>query len=359
MHPTRPRAALRRLDTLPRLATTALVAGLTAGTLALALPATSASASASASAKTTSAASLAGVTITFGDQLKEFQTIFKATNALEGALYTVDWANFIGGPPVIAAETSGSVDLGDMAETPVVFAQAAGDPVKVVAATVGTTTNTSPYGILVPAGSPIKSVAQLKGHTVAVQEGTVEQYYLVQALAHAHVPYGGVNLDNLPVTSASTAVTNGQVDAAVVSQPLIALDEATGKVRQISSGAGLVQTLGYLTASDAALANPQKKEAIADFINRFYKAQAILAKDPALAAQTYSSTFGISLAEAEQAVASVQAKGTPITPAIISYQQNEANTFQKLGLLQTHLNVASSFDLPFNKVVARAAGLQS
>jgi len=354
MHPTRPRAALRRRGLVPRLATSALLAGLAAGTTAFALPGGAASA-----AGTTSAASLAGVTLTFGDQLKEFQTIFKATDALAGAPYTVNWANFIGGPPVIAAETSGSVDLGDMAETPVIFAQAAGDPVKVVAATEGTNPKTSPYGIVVPANSPITSAAQLKGHTVAVQEGTVGQYYLVQALAHAHVPYRAVNLDNLTLTTASTAVTNGQVDAAVISQPLIALDEATGKVRQISSGAGLTETLGYLTASDAALANPQKKAAIADFIARFYKAQAVLAKNPGLAARTYSSTFGIPLADAQQAVASEQVKGTPITPAVISYQQNEANTFQKLGLLQTHLNVISSFDLPFNKVVARAAGLQS
>ena len=69
-------------------------------------------------ARTAKSASLAGVTITFGDQLKEYQTIFAATNALKGAAYTVNWTNFIGGPPVIAAETGGSVDLGDMAETP-------------------------------------------------------------------------------------------------------------------------------------------------------------------------------------------------------------------------------------------------
>ena len=70
---------------------------------------------------------------------------------------------------------------------------------------------------MVPNGSPIKTVAQLRGHTVAVQEGTVEQYFLVQALAKkAGVPYSAVTLDNLAVTSASTAVTNGQVDAAVI-----------------------------------------------------------------------------------------------------------------------------------------------
>ena len=183
-------------------------------------------------------ASLAGVTITFGDQLKEFQTIFAATNALKGAAYTVNWTNFIGGPPVIAAETGGSVDIGDMAETPTIFAQSAGDPVKVVAATLGTNPKTSPYSILVPSSSPIKTVAQLKGHTVAVQEGTVEQYYLVQALAEAHVPYTAVHIDNLTLTTASTAVTNGQVDAAVVVQPLTGLDKATGKVRQLATRPG-------------------------------------------------------------------------------------------------------------------------
>jgi sulfonate transport system substrate-binding protein len=326
--------------------------------LAVLAPALSAS-GATRAARSTKSTSLRGVTITFGDQLKEFQTIFAATDALKGAPYTVNWTNFIGGPPVIAAETSGSVDIGDMAETPTIFAQAAGDPVKVVAATVGISDKTSPYAILVPAHSPIRSVAQLRGHTVAVQEGTVEQYYLVQALAHAHVPYDAVHLDNLTLTTASTAVTNGQVDAAVVTQPLIGLDQETGKVRQISSGAGLLETIGYLTASDAALANPQKAAALSDFIERFYKAEAVLAKDPGLAAQTYAGTYGVPLSVAKEAVASAQTKGTPITSSLIGYQQNEADTFQRLGLVPNHLNVKSIFDLPFNAAVSRAAGLGS
>jgi sulfonate transport system substrate-binding protein len=312
---------------------------------------------ASGASAETKQVSLSGVTITFGDQLKEFQTIFAATNALKGAAYTVNWTNFIGGPPVIAAETGGSVDIGDMAETPTIFAQSAGDPVKVVAATVGTNPKTSPYSILVPSNSPIKTVAQLRGHTVAVQEGTIEQYYLVQALAGAHVPYSAVHVDNLTLTTASTAVTNGQVDAAVVVQPLTALDQATGKVRQIASAAGLLQTIGYLTASTAALGNAQKAAALTDFVGRFYKAEATLAKNPALAASTYASTYGVPLAVAKQAVASAVSKGTPITPALIGYQQHEANAFQKLGLISSHLQVQGIFDLPFNRAVAHAAGL--
>jgi sulfonate transport system substrate-binding protein len=325
----------------------------------LALGAVTTAAASVAPASAQAKPSLAGVTITFGDQLKEFQTIFAATNALKGAAYSVNWTNFIGGPPVIAAETGGSVDVGDMAETPTIFAQSAGDPVKVVAATVGTNPKTSPYAILVPANSSIKNVAQLRGHTVAVQEGTVEQYYLVQALAAAHVPYSAVHVDNLTLTTASTAVTNGQVDAAVVVQPLTGLDEATGKVRQIASAAGLLQTVGYLTASTAALGDPQKAAALSDFIGRFYKAEAALAKNPGLAAATYAKTYGVPLAVAKQAAASAVSKGTPITPALISYQQSEANTFQKLGLIPAHLQVQGIFDLPFNRAVAHAAGLHS
>ncbi len=347
MQPTRSRARTATPHSLSRLTAMALLASLTVGVTATA-----------ASARAAKTSSLSGVTLTFGDQLKQFQTIFLATDALKGAPYTVNWTNFIGGPPVIAAETGGSVDLGDMAETPTIFAQSAGDPVKVVAATKAANPKVSPYDILVPASSPIKTVAQLRGHTVAVQEGTVEQYFLVQALQKAGIPYTGVTIDNLAVTSASTAVTNGQVDAAVVTQPLTGLDLASGKVRLLTSGTGYLETIGYLTASDAALSNPQKAAALTDFIWRFYKAEAALLKDPALAAATYSKTYGVTPAVAKEAVASAQEVGTPITPALISYQQNEANTFQKLGLIPSHLKVKSIFDLPFNKVVAHAAGLQ-
>ena len=138
---------------------------------------------------------LSGVTITFGDQFKEYQTILTATNALAGAQYTVNWSDFVGGPPIIAAETGGSVDLGDMAETPTIFAQAAGDPVKVVAVTQSANPKVSPYDLVVPASSSIKSVSQLKGQTVGVQEGTVEQYVLIQLLKKAGISYSAVNVE--------------------------------------------------------------------------------------------------------------------------------------------------------------------
>jgi sulfonate transport system substrate-binding protein len=327
-----------------------LAAAVALGSIAVGTSVVSASAA-------TKPVSLSGATLNFADQFKEYQTIFDATGALQGAPYTVNWSEFVGGPPIIAAETGGSVDLGDMAETPTIFAEAAGDPVKVVAATKSANAQISPFAILVPVNSPIKKVSQLRGKTIAVQEGTVEQYLLIQILKKAGISTSAVTTNNLTFTAASTAVTSGKVDAAVVPQPLVGIDLAAGQVRTLTNGAGAIQLLGYLTASQSALDNPQKAAVIADFTNRFYKAMAILKKNPNLAVTTYVKTYGVTLAVAKQAAASVQSVGTPITPAIIKYQQQEADTFQQLGFIPQKINVNSVFDMKFNKLISAAAGL--
>jgi sulfonate transport system substrate-binding protein len=314
--------------------------------------------SAGAAPKKSAAPNLSGVTITFGDQFKQYQTILTAANALKGAAYTVNWSDFIGGPPLIAAETGGSVDLGDTAETPLVFAQAAGDPIKVVAATVSANAKVSPYDLVVPASSKIKKVSQLRGQTVAVQEGTVEQYVLIQALKKAGVPYSAVHIDNLSVVNAAAAVSSGQVTAAVISEPLTSINLTAGKIHVLASAAGSAQTLGYLSAPQSALDNPQKAAAIADFINRFYKAAAFLKKNPGVAAASYAKIYGVTLAEAKEAAATVQQNPAPLNSSIISYQQAEANTFLQLGLIAKKLNVKSDFDLPFNKAVNAKAGIK-
>ncbi|HXW39434.1 MAG TPA: ABC transporter substrate-binding protein [Acidimicrobiales bacterium] len=300
--------------------------------------------------------SLAGVSITFGDQVDEYQTIVNATNTLAGAPYKVVWSNFIGGPPIVAAEVGGSVDLGDMAETPVIFAQAAGDPVKVIAITQGVGT-TSPYGILVPTGSSITTAADLRGKTIAVQEGTVEQYVLVKVLQAAHIPYTAVTIDNLNVVAGEAALEAGQVDAWVGTQPFIATVTQAGKGHVIPTAASSAKVLGYLTAPVSALNDPSKAAAITNFIVRLYKSEAILRKDPELAIKTYVSTYGVSEAVAAAAVKSAKVIATPITPAVIKYQQAEANTFQSLGLIPNKLDVASVFDLSLNKKIAALAGL--
>ncbi|MGQ2930117.1 MAG: hypothetical protein ACT6Q3_06560 [Sphingopyxis sp.] len=74
-----------------------------------------------------------GTTLKVADQLHALKSSLDVAGEGQPTDYKIEWANFIGGPPIIAAQTGGSIDVGWMAETPLIFAQAAGSPVKVVA----------------------------------------------------------------------------------------------------------------------------------------------------------------------------------------------------------------------------------
>jgi len=321
-----------------------------ASAAAAALVGVAASTGASASTTTTTP-NLSGVTLNVADQLNQYQTAF-ASAGLSNTPYKIVWSNFIGGPPVVAAETGGSVDLGAMAETPTVFAQAAGDPIKVVAVSEGTKPGTvSPYAIMVAPGSPIKTVAQLKGHTIAVQEGTVFQYVLYRMLAKAGVPYSAVTIDNLSITAGDTALESGAVDAYVTSYPFVAELQQANKGKILASGAGSTLYLSYLTASESALDNPAKAAAIADFVKRFHEAQVYNNAHPATAAANYQKEYGVTPTVAAATVAHAPSIASPIDTTIVAYQQAEANALFKIGAVPSKVNVVNIFDTRYNKQV--------
>ncbi|MDA8045260.1 MAG: aliphatic sulfonate ABC transporter substrate-binding protein [Actinomycetota bacterium] len=295
----------------------------------------------------------AGVTIRFADQLKDIQTIVMANNALQGAPYSVDWSQFTAGPPIVAAETGGSVDLGVMAETPTIFAQAAGDPIEVVAVSEGSPEST-PFSIVVAPSSAIRSVSQLRGKTVAVQEGTTEQYILVRALQEAGLPYSSVRIDNLNIVAGEAALESGRVDAYVTSEPLTSLMVEAGKGRVLPGGSAGTHYLQYITASRSALANPDKRAAIVDLITRIFKAETDDAKNPTQGVQTYVKTYGVPLAVAQRAAASVSILPAAISPSTVEYQQQEADTFQQLGLIPNHIDVNGLFDRTTNQQIMAA-----
>ena len=80
--------------------------------------------------------------------------------ALEPLGFKVKWTEFAAGPQQLEALNAGSLDLASTAESPPIFAQAAGAPLVYLATTP---TNGKPVALLVPKDSPVKSVADLKG----------------------------------------------------------------------------------------------------------------------------------------------------------------------------------------------------
>ena len=78
----------------------------------------------------------------------------------------------------------------------------------------------------------IETVADLKGRTVAFEEGSVSQFFINALLQRAGLGQGDVEMVNMTATDAGLAFTAGRVDAAVTWEPHLSQGAATdhGKV---------------------------------------------------------------------------------------------------------------------------------
>lgn len=291
-----------------------------------------------------------------GDQLKILQTSLHAAGEDQPSGYRIEWANFIGGPPVIAAETGGSVDLGWMMETPLVFAQAAGSPVKVVAVGRHTAPGASALAIVVKPAASIQAVADLKGRSVGFIPGTSAHYLVVKALARAGLTLRDIHPVFLANVS-SELLEQGTLDATVAADPVLAQDLKRGTVRLlVRGGAPLTPDLYYLVASDAALRDDSRVALVSDFVQRVARAARWQRTHVQEAAKTFAHVYNVSPEVAADVLSQDAIRYGPLGGLTISEHQDEADTFERLGLIRTHLDAAKLFDRRFDPVLAKADG---
>jgi len=141
-------------------------------------------------------------------------SLLKGRGTLEKRLaplgVSVKWTEFTAGPVQLEALNVGSIDFGDVGEAPPIFAQAAGAPLAYVAATVP---RPASEAVLVPRGSAIRSVADLKGRKVALNKGSNVHYFIVKLAEKHGLTYGDLNLVYLPPSDARAAFEKGSIDA--------------------------------------------------------------------------------------------------------------------------------------------------
>jgi sulfonate transport system substrate-binding protein len=292
-----------------------------------------------------------------GDQLGVVQATLESAGEAQPKGYSIEWANFTSGPLIIAAQTGGSVDLGWMAETPLIFAQAAGSPVKVVAvnrpAAKPDGKTGYPYALVVLPNSPIHSVAQLKGKSVAYRTGTVLHYMVARQLADAGLTLKDIK--PLEVTSYDTSLLEkGAADAQTLNEPFLTKLVDAGKVRVLAQGGPPVTPgLNYLVASDKALADPKRAKAIGDFVIRLARANHWQNAHPAEAAAALSKVYRTDPRTAQKIIERTPQEYAPIDQTVIEAHQTEADLFHGQGLIRKRLDAKTIFDTRFNALVAQ------
>jgi sulfonate transport system substrate-binding protein len=335
---------------------TALAAAcvLAAGSLAAACSAASGPSSAASSpAGRASTASLSGVTLHIGDQAGSgAQALLTAAGLIGKLPFKADWSDFTSGPPMLQAMGAGSIDIGAVGDAPPVFAAAGGEQVAVVAAT-----SASPRGtaLLVPANSPVHSVAALRGKAIAVAEGSSSDYHLLAVLKQAGLTVHDVTIENLQPPQAAAAFASGHVAAWDVWTPFVEQAEAQHGARVLVDGTAAGTTYSFEVASRAALASPAKAAAIRAYLRLIARAHAWANAHLAQWGAVWARATGLPAAIMTKAARDDVAVPVRITPAVIGSEQSIATAFATAGLIPGRIDFARYSVTTFNNTVGSSS----
>ncbi len=265
--------------------------------------------------------------------------LLKSKGSLEPKLkalgYSVVWTEFPSGPPLLEAINVGAIDFGNTGEAPPIFAQAAGAPIRYVAYEPP-----APKGeaILVQKNSPLKSVAELKGKTVALNKGSNVHYLLVKALEKAGLKYTDITPAFLAPADARAAFERGSVDAWAIWDPYQAAAEVSLEARVLSDGTDTVANTQYYLSSQKFLeADPKVLDVLLDSLR---EVDAWAKTDIHQVAEQLSPSVGLPVPVLELALKR-QAYGIkPIDAQVLAEQQKLADTFYQLGLIPKAITVS-------------------
>lgn len=206
--------------------------------------------------------------LNIGDQLKLLQLALEKSGESQPIAGKLRWTTFTDGPHMNAAFLADAIDIGWMGDTPALLAAAAKADVVVIAGASHPANGL--YAIVAPAGSGIKTLADLRGKRIAFTRGTALQGFLLTALDSVGLRQSDIVPVDLPGVSLASALKSGGADAAILAGPLLSgyLVENPGAIEIAAPNSGS----NVLVATRRALGDPVKRPLIEEFVARGAKA---------------------------------------------------------------------------------------
>ncbi|MFE9704699.1 ABC transporter substrate-binding protein [Streptomyces sp. NPDC005930] len=236
-------------------------------------------------------------TVTAGTLLRSLGYFEKQLGALgDGVTYKVDWQDYATGAPITAQMTAGKIDIGSMGDFPLLINAARGKqlgkPTRMVSVT-GYNLRGGLNTIVVPPGSSLSSLKDLKGKKVSTSVGSAADGTLVRALRRAGLdPAEDIEKLNQQPAVGASALDSGSADALSQFVAWPGLLARQGKAKALYDGAQLnLPTFHGVTAvEDFAKKRPAVLEA---FLKAQAQATAYLDAHPVDAAEKVAKATGL------------------------------------------------------------------
>jgi sulfonate transport system substrate-binding protein len=264
--------------------------------------------------------------------------------------YNLKFVNFEAAPAGIAALLGGSVDLVQASAVGTLAAQSAGDPIKVVSAAYQAPAQ---YQLLVPDDSPIHSVSQLKGKSIAVFKASAGEGFLIAALKKAGLTEKDVHVINLAPPAAQAAFGKGSYDAWAIWEPFVSLAKLKLHARVLTDAENAWKPLVFLVTSTKDLADPAKVAAMKAFVHTYQQSTDFSGKNLTAYGDAYAKATGLPTSVALKAVPNGTIKVVPVNSAITNNYQQQVKLFVSGGLFPSApSNITSVFDPVLNSALS-------
>jgi sulfonate transport system substrate-binding protein len=277
--------------------------------------------------------------IRIGTQKGGFFPAVKARHTIEDTFkplgIAVAWVDFQFGPPLLEAINVGSVDFGYVGDAPPIFAQAANARIRYAAAVKQ---NGNTQAIVVPADSPIKTLADLKGKRIAFGKGSSAHNLLVAALEKAGLSWSDITPAPLAPADATAAFVKGSVDAWSIWDPYLALAELKENARVVVWDKDVHKPNAFYIAGQDFV---EKYPALVAKLNATFAAEGIWANNHhEEVAKAQAEATGVDLDAIRRFVDRSNYSVVPADDEVLKSQQAVADRFTRFGLIPKTINVA-------------------
>lgn len=265
--------------------------------------------------------------------------------------FRVDYSDFQSGHLVIEALNSGALDYGGMSEIPPVFALASTiQSFRQIAVTHGDVNN---QVVIVPKGSKINRLEDLKGKRVGYVRATTSQYFLIRMLQSVGLEWSDITPVAMGVSDGAAAFSSGALDAWAIYGFPIQRAIATEGARVLKTALGFLSGNYIVSAHVDALADPEKAKIIGDYLRLVKRGFAWSAGHQEEWAGIIAKQIGVPLDYVRDQFQRKSAAFTlrPVTEEAITSQQQVADLFTEQKLIPRKVDVRPLWDDRYNSII--------
>lgn len=252
----------------------------------------------------------------------------------------VNWVEFQSGPAYFEAIATDRLDFGRVGNIPVLVGQAADIPFKEIALA---SSGEKGDAILIPKGSPIKSVKDLKGKKVAVAKGSSSYGLLYRALEANGLNPEDVEIIQLQPDEAQPAFETGSVDAWVIWEPFQSIQVVKNGAKVLANGVSeKTSSPGFqIVRTKFAEEHPELVEL---YLKVTEKATRWQNENLEEAIDLYAELKDTDKEVIRQVLENSQPSNTPITEEIVEEQQKTTELLYELGGIKKTFDASKVVD---------------